>query len=52
MKTYKYFSKSDTSKEQIGTLQARSIAESYLIASGIKKLPLQEFRKLFKIEKI
>ena len=51
MKTWKYFSKSDSKKETIQILKALTKKEAYLIASKIKGLDLESFKKLFKIEK-
>tara|TARA_R110002073_G_scaffold246764_1_gene409501 strand:- start:830 stop:1309 length:480 start_codon:yes stop_codon:yes gene_type:complete len=51
MKTWKYFSKSDSKKETIQILKALNKKEAYLVASRIKGLDLSSFKKLFKIER-
>ena len=51
MKTWKYFSKSDSKKETIQILKALTKKEAYLVASRIKGLDLSSFKELFKIEK-
>tara|TARA_R110000823_G_C15906659_1_gene497381 strand:+ start:37 stop:516 length:480 start_codon:yes stop_codon:yes gene_type:complete len=51
MKTWKYFSKSDSKKETIQILKALNKKEAYIAASRIKGLDLPSFKKLFKIEK-
>ena len=48
---WKYFCKDDLNKESVGVLNALNINEAYIIASKIKNLPLQEFKKIFTIEK-
>tara|TARA_R110000772_G_scaffold44276_1_gene101871 strand:+ start:298 stop:777 length:480 start_codon:yes stop_codon:yes gene_type:complete len=52
MKTWKYFSKSDSKKETIQILKALNKKEAYIAASRIKGLDLPSFKKLFKIEKL
>ena len=52
MKTWKYFSKSDSKKETIQILKALNKKEAYIAASRIKGMDLPSFKKLFKIEKL
>tara|TARA_Y100000114_G_C11742062_1_gene319525 strand:- start:535 stop:693 length:159 start_codon:yes stop_codon:yes gene_type:complete len=47
MKTFKYFSISDTKKEAIGFITATNISEAFSKASIKKKLDLKQFKKLF-----
>ena len=49
---YKYYSTNDPSKETIGCIHAENIEEAYYIASKIKKLELQVFKKLFNVERV
>lgn len=49
MKKYKYYSVKSKSKEAIGVITASNENEAYKIASGIKSLTLEKFKKLFKI---
>lgn len=52
MKKYKYYSLNDKTKEKIGSCWAEDINEAFLIASRMKKLPLDKFKKLFTVELI
>jgi len=49
MKTFKYFSLSDSKKEAIGFITANSVAEAFNKASFKKKLKLDQFKTLFGI---
>ena len=49
---YHFFSINDSKKEKLGVVQANSIEEAYMIASRVKNLPLDEFKKLFKVEQV
>lgn len=50
MKKFKYFSKSNTAKEPIQIIEARSLEEAYILASGIKQMKLEDFKKIFEVE--
>ena len=52
MKKYKFYSLKDKSEEALHILDASNIEEAYLIASQIKKLPLKDFKKIFKVGEI
>jgi hypothetical protein len=47
MKTFKYFSISDSKKEAIGFITANSISEAFRKASIKKKLKLEQFKIVF-----
>ena len=49
---FKFFSKTDSSKEKIGIIEADDIESAELLASKIKKLKLKDFTKLFTLEKL
>ena len=49
---YRYFSIKDKGKDTVGVVNANTIKDAYSMASQIKKLPLDDFKKLFKVEKI
>ena len=49
---YKYYSINDPLKEAIGYVYAESYYEAYYIASKIKRLKVQIFKKLFDIESV
>ena len=49
MKKYKYCHVNDRNEETIGIVEAKSLKEAQVISSGIKKLPLELFLKLFKV---
>ena len=50
MNKYKFYSLVDNHKETIVTFDAPTLEEAYLIASQIKQLTLEEFKKIFKVE--
>ena len=52
MKKFKYYSRGDKSKEQVGLIDAKSIYMASLKACEIKKLTLTEFNRLFEVEEI
>ena len=52
MKQWKYFYLNDSEKETVGTLYASDVNEAFLIASRMKQLPIEEFRKMFGIERL
>tara|TARA_B100000575_G_C22826258_1_gene485502 strand:- start:42 stop:200 length:159 start_codon:yes stop_codon:yes gene_type:complete len=52
MKNYKYFFRSDASKEAIGKIKAPGLYEAIKKAAGKKKLSLIHFSELFDVEKI
>ena len=49
---YRYFSITDKNKDTVGTVNTNTLEDAYVMASKIKKLPLESFKKLFKIEKM
>lgn len=50
MKGYKFYSKSDTKKETIGTWVAKDIESAYEGFAQMKKLPVSVFKELFIVE--
>jgi hypothetical protein len=50
--TYKYFLKTDKKKETVGTVSAPSSEIAYEMAAQLKRLALQDFIEIFKIEKL
>lgn len=50
MKTYVYYSKADTTKETISSVQANDITSAAKKFAGIKRLSINEFTKLFEVE--
>lgn len=49
---YRYFSITDKNKDTVGVVNADTVEDAYSMASQIKKLPLESFKKLFKVEKV
>ena len=49
---YRYFYSKDKSKETVWVVNTDTLEDAYVMASKIKKLPLESFKKLFKIEKM
>ena len=49
---YRYFSVTDKNKDTVGMVNSDTLEDAYLMASQIKKLPLDDFKKLFKVEKV
>jgi len=49
---YRYFSVTDKNKDTVGIVNSNTLEDAYLMASQIKKLPLDVFKKLFKVEKV
>ena len=52
MKKYKYYYKTDSKKEAVGTVKATSIDEAISKALRKKQLGFLEFDKLFNVEEI
>ena len=51
MHKYKFYYLRDKSKETIHVFDAPNIEEAYIIASQIKQLSVEEFKKLFGVVK-
>jgi len=51
MHKYKFYYLRDKSRETIHVFDAPNIEEAYIIASHIKQLPVEEFKKLFGVAK-
>ena len=51
MNIFKYYMRNDPNKEAIGYVLANNLFEAEILASKIKKLPKDEFLKIFKMEK-
>lgn len=49
---FKYFTLNDNKKEAVGVINASTLEKAYKIASGVKKLSLKSFKKLFGVEKL
>jgi hypothetical protein len=49
MKKYKYCHIKDENEETIGIVKASNLEEAQIIASGIKRLPLESFLEIFKV---
>jgi hypothetical protein len=49
MKKYKYCHVNDQNEETIGIVEAKSLDEAQIIASEIKRLPLESFLEIFKV---
>ena len=49
---YRYFSITDKNRDTVGMVNSDTLEDAYLMASKMKKLPLDDFKKLFKVEKI
>jgi hypothetical protein len=49
MKKYKYCHINDENEEIIGIVKASNLEEAQIIASGIKRLPLESFLEIFKV---
>ena len=52
MTGYKVFSLSDTSQEAITTRKAESLTEAENAFAKIKRLPIQDFKKIYGVSKI
>jgi len=52
MKKFKYFSRGDNKKEQVGIVKAKSIYIASIKAAEKKKLSLIQFNNLFEVEEI
>ena len=51
MSKFKFYQKNDSTEETIGVIDAKNVENAYIIASNIKRLPLEDFKKLFLIKK-
>ena len=51
MHKYKFYYLRDKSKEAMYIFDAPNIEEAYIIASNIKQLSVEEFKKLFGVAK-
>jgi hypothetical protein len=51
MEKYKFYNLNDKNKESIYSFNALNIEEAYMKASQIKQLPIEEFKKIFGVEK-
>ena len=49
---YRYFSVTDKKKDTVGMVNSDTLEDAYLMASKIKNLPLDTFKKLFTVEKM
>ncbi len=49
---YRYFSSTDKNKDTVGVVNSDTLEDAYLMASKIKNLPLDAFKKLFTVEKM
>jgi len=49
---YRYFSVTDKKKDTVGVVNSDTLEDAYLMASTMKKLPLDTFKKLFTVEKM
>ena len=52
MKKFKYYSRGDKKKEQVGLVETKSIYMASILAAEMKKLTLTEFNHLFEVEEI
>tara|TARA_R110000822_G_scaffold142006_6_gene279961 strand:+ start:1297 stop:1458 length:162 start_codon:yes stop_codon:yes gene_type:complete len=52
MSKFKFYQIHDSKKESLSIFTSQTLTEAYIIASNLKKLPLEDFKKLFKVEKI
>lgn len=52
MKKFKYYSRGDKNKEQVGDVEANTIYIASIKASNKKNLTLTEFNHLFEVEEI
>jgi len=52
MKKFKYYSRGDKKKEQVGLVETKSIYMASILAAEMKKLILTEFNHLFEVEEI
>ena len=52
MKKYKFYNLRDKSEEALHIFDAPNIEQAYLIASQIKQLQLEDFKKIFKVVEI
>ena len=52
MKKFKYYSRGDKNKEQVGSVEADSIYIASIKSAAKKNLTLTEFNHLFEVEEI
>lgn len=52
MKKWKYFSVRDSQKEAIGIVYSKTLNGAYFISSTLKNLPIEEFKKIFRVEMV
>ena len=50
MKKYKFYSLRDKSEEALHIIDAPNTEQAYLIASQIKQLQVEDFKKIFKVK--
>lgn len=50
MKRYIYYSKSDSTKEPHGKLEAINLEDAILLASHIKEMSVEDFLTVFEVE--
>jgi len=49
MHKYKFYNLKDKTQEAIYIFDAPNLEEAYIIASQIKKIPVEEFKKIFDV---
>jgi hypothetical protein len=49
---FKYFYKNDANKESIGIIKSSNLNTAFEIASKIKQLSVEKFKKIFNIEEV
>ena len=52
MKKFKYFSRGDKKKEQVGIIKAKNIHNAIIKSTKLKNLSVTEFNNLFEIEEV
>ena len=51
MTKYKYYNLSDKNKETVGIVESDSLFDATILASQIKRMPLDKFNTVFGVEK-
>ena len=51
MTKYKYYNLSDRNKETVGIVESDSLFDATILASQIKRMPLDKFNEVFGVEK-
>lgn len=51
MTKYKYYNLSDKNKETVGIVESDSLFDATILASQIKRMPLDKFNEVFGVEK-